>query len=87
MAGPTATPSSFVRTPSTWAAQADDLLQRVARPGQLAPSSGSPAPHRSADELAGSRNALEEIVRRAAQVLGVLTQELGVAVGRRWMSW
>src|SRR5918995_1422626 len=31
-------------------------------------------------ELAGSRNALEEIVRRAAQVLGVLTQELGVAV-------
>jgi heat-inducible transcriptional repressor len=31
-------------------------------------------------ELSGSRNAVEEIVRRAAQVLGVLTQELGVAV-------
>src|SRR5215208_3037090 len=31
-------------------------------------------------ELTGSRNAVEEIVRRAAQVLGVLTQELGVAV-------
>ncbi len=31
-------------------------------------------------ELAGSRNALQEIVRRAAQVLGVLTQELGVGV-------
>ncbi|HKT61080.1 MAG TPA: heat-inducible transcriptional repressor HrcA [Gemmatimonadales bacterium] len=31
-------------------------------------------------ELAGSRNAVEEILRRAAQVLGVLTQELGVAV-------
>jgi len=30
--------------------------------------------------LAGSRNAVEEIIRRAAQVLGVLTQELGVAV-------
>ena len=30
--------------------------------------------------LSGSRNAVEEIVRRAAQVLGVLTQELGVAV-------
>ena len=30
-------------------------------------------------ELAGSRNAVEEILRRAAQVLGVLTQELGVA--------
>ena len=31
-------------------------------------------------ELAGSRIAVEEILRRAAQVLGVLTQELGVAV-------
>jgi heat-inducible transcriptional repressor len=31
-------------------------------------------------ELSGSRNAVEEIIRRAAQVLGVLTQELGVAV-------
>ena len=31
-------------------------------------------------ELVGSRSAVEEILRRAAQVLGVLTQELGVAV-------
>jgi heat-inducible transcriptional repressor len=31
-------------------------------------------------ELSGSRTAVEEILRRAAQVLGVLTQELGVAV-------
>ena len=31
-------------------------------------------------ELLGSRNTVEEILRRAAQVLGVLTQELGVAV-------
>jgi len=31
-------------------------------------------------ELSGSRNAVEEILGRAAQVLGVLTQELGVAV-------
>src|SRR4051794_15661679 len=31
-------------------------------------------------ELAGSRNAVDEVLRRAAQVLGVLTQELGVAV-------
>jgi heat-inducible transcriptional repressor len=31
-------------------------------------------------ELAPSRSVLEEILRRAAQVLGVLTQELGVAV-------
>ncbi|HEY7683365.1 MAG TPA: heat-inducible transcriptional repressor HrcA [Gemmatimonadales bacterium] len=32
------------------------------------------------DELTPSRSAMEEILRRAAQVLGVLTQELGVAV-------
>jgi heat-inducible transcriptional repressor len=31
-------------------------------------------------EIKGSRNIVEEILRRAAQVLGVLTQELGVAV-------
>jgi heat-inducible transcriptional repressor len=31
-------------------------------------------------ELTGTRSAVEEILRRAAQVLGVLTQELGVAV-------
>lgn len=33
------------------------------------------------DELTAERSAVEEIIRRAAQVLGVLTQELGVAVG------
>lgn len=38
------------------------------------------ARHTLRAELAGSRNAVEEILRRAAQVLGVLTQELGVAV-------
>jgi len=31
-------------------------------------------------ELAASRNVVEEIIRRAAQVLGILTQELGMAV-------
>jgi heat-inducible transcriptional repressor len=31
-------------------------------------------------ELAGSRSVVEEILRRAAQVLGILTQELGMAV-------
>jgi heat-inducible transcriptional repressor len=30
--------------------------------------------------LPGSRNAIDEILRSAAQVLGVLTQELGVAI-------
>ena len=38
------------------------------------------AEHALQAELLGSRNAVEEILRRAAQVLGVLTQELGVAV-------
>ncbi len=32
-------------------------------------------------ELGGNRSAVEDILRKAAQVLGVLTQELGVAVG------
>src|SRR5213082_3155054 len=38
------------------------------------------ARHALRAELAGSRNVVDEILRRAAQVLGVLTQELGVAV-------
>jgi heat-inducible transcriptional repressor len=38
------------------------------------------ARHALQAELAGSRNVVDEILRRAAQVLGVLTQELGVAV-------
>jgi heat-inducible transcriptional repressor len=33
------------------------------------------------EELAGDRNAVDRILERAAQVLGVLTKELGVAVG------
>jgi heat-inducible transcriptional repressor len=36
--------------------------------------------HTLRSELVGNRSAVEEILRRAAQVLGVLTQELGVAV-------
>jgi heat-inducible transcriptional repressor len=44
----------------------------------------SPPSHQEQDtiraELMGTRTAVEEILRRAAQVLGVLTQELGVAV-------
>jgi heat-inducible transcriptional repressor len=46
---------------------------------RLAPPSHE-AQHALRTELTGSRNAVEEILRRAAQVLGVLTQELGVAV-------
>ena len=44
----------------------------------------SPPSHQEQDTLraglVGTRSAVEEILRRAAQVLGVLTQELGVAV-------
>jgi heat-inducible transcriptional repressor len=36
--------------------------------------------HTLRSELVGTRSAVDEILRRAAQVLGVLTQELGVAV-------
>ncbi len=36
--------------------------------------------HALESEIEGSRSTLDEILRRAAQVLGVLTQELGVAV-------
>jgi heat-inducible transcriptional repressor len=35
------------------------------------------------EDLAGSSSAIESILRRAAQSLGVLTQELGVALGPR----
>ncbi len=46
---------------------------------RLTPPS-SEAQHALRSELAGSRNVVDEILGRAAQVLGVLTQELGVAV-------
>ncbi len=37
--------------------------------------------HQIREELAGPRNAVDQVLARAAQVLGVLTQELGMAVG------
>jgi heat-inducible transcriptional repressor len=46
---------------------------------RLAPPSRE-ARHTLQAGLLGSRSAVEEVLRRAAQVLGVLTQELGVAV-------
>jgi len=46
---------------------------------RLAPPSAEAALRLSA-EVRGARSTLEEILHRAAQVLGVLTQELGVAV-------
>lgn len=49
---------------------------------RLAPPS-SEAQETLRRELAISRSAVEEVLRRAAQVLGVLTQELGVAAAPR----
>src|SRR3954464_5663664 len=46
---------------------------------RLSPPS-SEEQHTLRSELGGMRSAVEEVLRRAAQVLGVLTQELGVAV-------
>jgi hypothetical protein len=37
--------------------------------------------HQIREGLVGPRNAVDQVLARAAQVLGVLTQELGVAVG------
>src|SRR5689334_3178695 len=46
---------------------------------RLSPPSSEERNHLHA-ELAVSRSAVDEVLRRAAQVLGVLTQEMGVAV-------
>ena len=43
----------------------------------------SPDQHRLAEELSAGGSAIETILRRAAQSLSVLTQELGVAIGPR----
>jgi heat-inducible transcriptional repressor len=45
-----------------------------------APVSESARARLQSEIVPGSRNAIDEILRRAAQVLGVLTQELGVAI-------
>ncbi|HYF39614.1 MAG TPA: heat-inducible transcriptional repressor HrcA [Gemmatimonadales bacterium] len=50
-----------------------DAIMRLSPPSDL-------EQHKLRAELTGTRPAVEEILRRAAQVLGVLTQELGVAV-------
>jgi heat-inducible transcriptional repressor len=43
----------------------------------------SPDQHRLAEQLSAGGSAIEAILRRAAQSLSVLTQELGVAIGPR----
>src|SRR2546430_2475682 len=44
------------------------------------PAGSASDSHHIREELAGERNAVNRILERAAQVLGVLTKELGVAV-------
>ena len=52
-------------------------VNRLMRPARVAPSVRA----KLESEIApAARNPIEEILRRAAQVLGVLTQELGVAI-------
>jgi heat-inducible transcriptional repressor len=66
--------TSAGRIPTDWAYRV--YVNEIMR---LAPPSRE-ARHALHTELLGGRNAVEEILRRAAQVLGVLTQELGMAV-------
>ncbi|HEX7024434.1 MAG TPA: hypothetical protein VF187_06420, partial [Gemmatimonadales bacterium] len=52
-------------------------VNRLMRPAPLAESARA---HLESEFVPGGRGAIDEILRRAAQVLGVLTQELGVAL-------
>ena len=52
-------------------------VNRLMRPATVSDSARATI---ESEILPGSRNAIDEILRRAAQVLGVLTQELGVAI-------
>jgi len=52
-------------------------VNRLMRPASVSESARAKI---ESEILPGSRNAIDEILRRAAQVLGVLTQELGVAI-------
>src|SRR5262245_42122242 len=52
-------------------------VNRLMRPAQV--PEGARA-HIASEIQSGVRNPIDEILRRAAQVLGVLTQELGVAI-------
>jgi heat-inducible transcriptional repressor len=54
-------------------------VNRLMPPGATSPSRSVRAKLEQ-EIVPGTRNPIEEILRRAAQVLGVLTQELGVAV-------
>ena len=67
------TSAGRVPTERAYRLYVDSLMRSARRP--------SPIERQALEsEIEGSRSTLDEILRRAAQVLGVLTQELGVAV-------
>jgi heat-inducible transcriptional repressor len=68
------TSAGRVPTDKAYRLYADAVLQRPASPN-------APAFDRLAEEITAGSTAIEAILRRAAQSLGVLTQELGLAVG------
>src|ERR671938_261331 len=69
------TSAGRVPTDKAYRAYVDALLSR--------PPVEAPERERLQEEIAASGTAIENILRRAAQSLGVLTQELGVALGPR----
>jgi heat-inducible transcriptional repressor len=69
------TSAGRVPTDKAYRAYVDALLN--------APATAVVGAERLREDIAGSSSAIETILRRAAQSLGVLTQELGVALGPR----
>jgi heat-inducible transcriptional repressor len=69
------TSAGRVPTDKAYRAYVDALLN--------SPASAVVGAERLREDIAGSSSAIETILRRAAQSLGVLTQELGVALGPR----
>src|SRR5919107_768214 len=68
------TSAGRVPTDKAYRAYVDALMHR-------APSVAGAAYDRLAEEISAGSSAIEAILRRAAQSLGLLTQELGLALG------
>lgn len=73
------TSAGRVPTDKAYRAYVDQLLSA----GPIGSAAPDPLQSQLERELAEGSTAIEEILRRAAQSLGVLTQELGVALGPR----
>lgn len=73
------TSAGRVPTDKAYRAYVDALLKAPSARGAV----GMAERERLREEIAGSSSTIETILRRAAQSLGVLTQELGVALGPR----